>query len=113
MQKNLPILAAAFLGLVWPISAPATDEVAAPSHPADPAQADRQADTIDPFALAVPLLNREAPIPSYSGVTAPSGQPATGRTDMMPGMDHGNMHGMDHGNMHGAGHDHMPAMPGN
>jgi uncharacterized protein involved in copper resistance len=104
MQIVLPFVAAVILGLSW--VAPANAEEATPmlTHPADTTQVHQAVAEIDPFALAVPLLNREAPTPSYGGaittapVTAPNGE-------AMPGMDHSNMPGMDHSS--------MPGMTGN
>lgn len=104
MQRTLPSLAVVILGLSW--LAPANAEEAAPTftHPADTTQAHQAAAAIDPFALAVPLLDREVPTPSYgSPATAvPSVSP---EAEAMPGMDHSNMPGMDHSN--------MPGMSGN
>ncbi|MBL8710956.1 MAG: hypothetical protein JNL25_17310 [Rhodospirillaceae bacterium] len=105
MRQTLPIVAVALLGLGWSFSAQAEEATPHPTHPADPTQVYRRMDAIDPFALAVPLLNREIPTPSYGGVPSLSGQVTPPEADMMPGMDHGNMPGMDHSN--------MPGMSGN
>ena len=67
------------------------------SHPADASRTYQGADDIDPFAFAVPLLAREAPVPSYGqrptdpSATTPQPMPMD---NSMPGMDHSNMPGM-------------------
>lgn len=104
MLKALPTLVVAILGLGWSISAQAEEITPQLTHPADPTQVYQAGVSIDPFALAVPLLNREAPTPSY-GTAPPAASSASPEADAMPGMDHGNMPGMDHSN--------MPDMSGN
>lgn len=104
MQKALPTLAVAILGLGWSIPAQAEEVTPQLTHPADPTQVYQTGVAIDPFAFAVPLLNREAPMPSY-GTTPPGSSSASPEVEAMPGMDHGNMPGMDHSN--------MPGMSGN
>ena len=104
MRKALPTVAAAILVLSGATASRAEESNPQPSHPADTNRVFRPLDTIQPFEMAVPLLNRDAPMPSYRKEHALSGA-GTVQPDSMPEMDHGNMPGMDHSN--------MPGMSGN
>jgi hypothetical protein len=97
MRKSVPASAAIALLLLAAASVQAEPSEPRLSHPADTSRPAPSPDAIEPFDLAVPLLSRGLPNPSYgqvqSGAAAPDPKPDA---EAMPAMDHG---GMDHGNM--------------
>jgi hypothetical protein len=97
MRKSVPVSVAAALLLLAASDARAEPSDPLASHPADTSRPVQSPETIEPFDLAVPLLSRDQPNPSYGSVRSDTDAPdAAPDAEAMPGMDH---RGMDHGNM--------------
>lgn len=97
MRKSVPASAAVALLLLSAPNVQAEPSEPRLSHPADISRPAPSPDAIEPFDLAVPLLSRDLPNPSYGQVPTDTGTPdPKPDAEAMPGMDHG---GMDHGNM--------------
>ena len=96
MTRPVPALAAAAL-LLAAASAHAEPDDVRLSHPADTSVPYPPPAEIEPFDLAVPLLNRAMPSPSYAPSSSSAATPADEPdAAAMPEMDHG---GMDHSGM--------------
>lgn len=97
MKFAFPAVAGSAMMFIALLPAYAEEDSLQLSHPADTSQAYQDADDINPFDFAVPLLTREMPVPSYGQRPA---DPSTSTTEpmpmdeSMPGMDHSNMPGM-------------------
>lgn len=97
MKFALPAVAGVAMTFIALLSAHAEQDGPQLSHPADTSQAYQGPDDISPFDFAVPLVTREAPVPSYGQRPA---DPSTSTAEpmpmdeSMPGMDHSNMPGM-------------------
>jgi hypothetical protein len=92
MSKPVPAFAAAALLLLAPVQAQAEPDDVRLSHPADTTRTYETPQRIEPFDLAVPLLSRDVPAPSYAPALSDSAAPdAPPQAEPMPGMDHGGM----------------------
>jgi hypothetical protein len=97
MRKPVPASVATALLLLMAPGVQAEPSTPRLSHPADTSRPVQSPDAIEPFDLAVPLLSRDLPNPSYGQAQPDTGTPdAKPDAEAMPGMDHG---GMDHSNM--------------
>lgn len=97
MKFVLPAVAGVAVLLIALQTAHAEPDNPQLSHPADTSQAYAGTDDINPFDFAVPLLTREAPVPSYGQRPTDPSASTTETMPMdesMPGMDHSNMPGM-------------------
>ena len=97
MKRIMTALACVAVALATSNAAYAEGDGMIPGHPGDTSQPAITAEAIDPFSLAVPILDRDMPVPSYGQAMSSHGDPIAEMDKSMENMDHSNMPGMTEG----------------